>query len=122
MVEIETRARAGNRRSLACRDAALTPEESHLRDARRRAKSNPDPAESPLNPAPPTASRLLRFLLILAVALTLVACKSSHVRTTKDFKDTFKLGGKTIVMVSHDLELAGQYALDALCLDRSVCF
>jgi zinc transport system ATP-binding protein len=30
--------------------------------------------------------------------------------------------GKTIVMVSHDLELASQYAHDALCLDRSVCF
>lgn len=30
--------------------------------------------------------------------------------------------GKTIVMVSHDLELASQYAKKALCLDRSVCF
>ena len=58
-----------------------------------------------MNPAPPTASRLLRFLLILAVALTLAACKSSHVRTTKDFKDTFKLGGKTIVMVEPSIQL-----------------
>lgn len=30
--------------------------------------------------------------------------------------------GKTIVMVSHDLELAAQYAENALCLDQGVCF
>ncbi len=30
--------------------------------------------------------------------------------------------GKTIVMVSHDLELASRYAKNALCLDHSLCF
>ena len=30
--------------------------------------------------------------------------------------------GKTIIMVSHDLDLADQYAKKALCLDQGVCF
>lgn len=30
--------------------------------------------------------------------------------------------GKTIVMISHDLELAAQYAVSALCLDQGLCF
>ena len=36
--------------------------------------------------------------------------------------DLNKNEGKTIVMVSHDLELASQYAKNALCLDKSLCF
>ena len=36
--------------------------------------------------------------------------------------DLNKKEGKTIVMVSHDLELASQYARNALCLDHGVCF
>jgi ABC-type Mn/Zn transport systems, ATPase component len=30
--------------------------------------------------------------------------------------------GKTIIMVSHDLDLADQYARKALCLDQGLCF
>ena len=36
--------------------------------------------------------------------------------------DLNREGGKTIVMVSHDLELAARYARSALCLDQGICF
>lgn len=36
--------------------------------------------------------------------------------------DLNRLDGKTIIMVSHDLELASQYAKKALCLDQGICF
>ncbi len=57
-----------------------------------------------MNPAPPLVPHLFRALLLLA-ALSLAACKSSHVRTTPDFKDTFTLEGKTIVMVEPSIQL-----------------
>lgn len=49
--------------------------------------------------------RLLQLSLLLAAALSLGACKSSHVRTTVDFKDSFTLEGKTIVMVEPSIQL-----------------
>ncbi|HWT16386.1 MAG TPA: hypothetical protein VN581_11425 [Patescibacteria group bacterium] len=58
-----------------------------------------------MNPAPKTSTRLLRFLLLLVAVMSLAACKSSHVRTVSDFKETFTLGGKTIVMVEPSIQL-----------------
>lgn len=57
-----------------------------------------------MNPSPSPRSRLCRALLLLAT-LFLAACKSSHVRTTTDFKDNFTLEGKTIVMVEPSIQL-----------------
>lgn len=49
--------------------------------------------------------RLARVLLLLALGLALVACKSTHVRTTVDFDKTFSLQGKKIVMVEPSIQL-----------------
>lgn len=48
---------------------------------------------------------LLRLLLPVALALTLAACKSTHVRTTTDFKQRVDLAGKTIVMAEPSIQL-----------------
>jgi hypothetical protein len=45
------------------------------------------------------------MLLLVALALTLAACKSTHVRTTTDFKTTVNLEGKSIVMVEPSIQL-----------------
>ena len=57
-----------------------------------------------MNASPPLVPRLARLLLLLA-ALSLAACKSTHVRTTSDFKETVSLEGKTIVMVEPSIQL-----------------
>jgi hypothetical protein len=51
------------------------------------------------------ASPLLRVLLAIALALSLTACKSTHVRTTVDFKTKVDLTGKKIVMVEPSIQL-----------------
>ena len=58
-----------------------------------------------MNSVPPPALRLLRVLLLFGIALSLAACKSTHVRTTVDFKDSFALDGRTLVMVEPSIQL-----------------
>jgi len=52
-----------------------------------------------------STSLVLRLLVPIAMAITMAGCKSSHVRTTADFKETFQLQGKTIVMVEPSIQL-----------------
>ena len=52
-----------------------------------------------------STSLLLRLLVPIAMAALLAGCKSTHVRTTPDFKDTVNLEGKTLVMVEPSIQL-----------------